>query len=85
MTAMDYLLLETEETLRPNTPEDTARYVADGKEYAAAAKAILAVKRNVLTGRETEACENAVNGDSYNASLIDSLRIQFSREISALL
>lgn len=78
-------LLETEETLRPNTPEQDARYAAEGKEYATAARAILAVKHHVLTGRETEACENAVNGDSFNASLIDGLKIQFSREIGVMI
>jgi hypothetical protein len=74
--------IDTEETIRPTTPEEDARYALEGAEYSEAAAALLANVRRMLTGNEENACEAAVNGESFNASLIDSLKIQFSREIA---
>jgi hypothetical protein len=75
--------VDTAEDIRPTTPDEDAAYAAIGEDYAETARALLATVRRRLTGLEEDACEAAVNGDCFNASRIDSLKIQFAREIAA--
>lgn len=78
--------IDTEDTIRPTTPEEDAVYAAIGDDYATTAKAILARCRRFLTGREEIECETAAGEDTgktgFDASLIDTLKNQFSREIA---
>lgn len=78
----EFGFLDTEDDIPPTTPDEDAAYAAAGAEYAENARALLATVRQWLTGREEDACEAAVNGDSFNATCIDGLCIQFPREIA---
>jgi len=73
---------DTAETIRENTEAEDVVYSAIGEEYAETAEAILATVRRRLTSREEDACEAATNGDRIDATVIDMLKNQFSREIA---
>lgn len=78
--------VDTEETIGATTPADDAQYASMGREYAETARAILETCCRLLTGREEQECRTAAGEDTgitgFNASLIDNLAIQFSREIA---
>lgn len=77
---------DTEETIRPTTPEEDAAYAAIGEEIKEDAAAILATCGFMLTGYETTVCEYASGVDNgmlgVPMGLFESLRTQFSREIA---
>ena len=79
--------IDTSETIGATTSEDNARYANMGAEYAETARAILSTCCRVLTGREELECRTAAGEDTgitgFDASMIDSLSIQFAREIAA--
>lgn len=72
-------MIETEETLAVSE-EAERRYAEAGEEYRKQAVSLLANVRHLMTGREIEACENAADGNSFNASIIDRLANEFPRE-----
>jgi hypothetical protein len=75
--------IDTAATIREDTQAEDVVYSAIGEEYAEAAEALLATVRRRLTGREEETCEAAVNGDSFDAFVLDLLINQYPREIAA--
>lgn len=81
-----YTLTDTADSIYMPTPEEDAEYAAIGKTYEGLAKAILATKLRTLSGREQLECRTAAGEDTgvigFNCHVIDSLAIQFSREIS---
>jgi len=83
----DFGFIDTADDIRPTTPAEDKQYARIGQEYGEAAKAILATCRRLLTGREEIECETAAGEDTgklgFDCCLIDSLRIQFAREIAA--
>jgi len=83
MTLEINILIDTAETIRENTEAEDIVYSAIGQEYAETAQALLSTVRRRMTGREEDACEAAVYGGSFNATLIDMLSNQFAREIAA--
>lgn len=87
-----YTFTDTEDTIADN-PAGIARqeaaelaYDAEAKELAIDARAILHSLRRRLTGTEIAHCEAAAglrdDMTAINVSLIDSIRIHFSREIA---
>ena len=81
-----YAFTDTADSIRPPTPEEDASSKAEGVEYAAIARALLATRFHLMTGREINACQIATGDfdtdEGFNAHLIDSLAIQFSKELS---
>ena len=81
-----YTFYDTADDIRPTTETENAAYKADGAEYARIARALLTRCFPVMTGREINACQNATGDfdtdEGFNAHLIDSLAIQYSKEIS---
>jgi len=80
-------MIDTDESIHPPTPEENTQYCTIGAEYGDTARAILATCRRLLTGREQIECETAAGEDTgkigFDCSVIDTLKIQFSREIAA--
>jgi hypothetical protein len=83
----EYGFIDTEETIRPPTPQDDADYTAVGKEYAANARTLLMTVRKRMTGREEDECEKATGDhddpDGFDCAVIDRLINQYSAEIAA--
>ena len=81
-----YAFTDTADSIRPPTPEEDASYKAAGVEYAEIARALLTRCFNLMTGREINACQIATGDfdtdEGFNATIIDSLAIQYSKEIS---
>jgi hypothetical protein len=81
-----FTLTDTEETIRPTTPEEDAAYAAAGDQYASLARALLMTVRHTMTGREIDECEKATGDhddpDGFDCSVIDRLVNQYSREIA---
>jgi hypothetical protein len=81
-----YAFTDTADSIRPPTPEEDASYKAAGVEYAEIARALLATRFHLMTGREINACQIATGDfdtdEGFNAHLIDSLAIQYSKEIA---
>jgi hypothetical protein len=81
-----YSFTDTADSIRPPTPEEDASYKAAGVEYAQIARALLATRFHFMTGREINACQIATGDydtdEGFNATIIDLLAIQYSREIS---
>lgn len=79
-------LTDTEETIRPTTPEEDTQYAAIGETYGELAQVILAIKLHTLSGREEIECRTAAGEDTgrmgFDWEVIDRLATQFSREIS---
>jgi len=84
--AGDYTLTDTEDSIRPLTEEEENAYRAAGVYYAQIARALLTRCFNVMSGPEINACQIATGDydtdEGFRAHLIDSLAIQYSREIS---
>jgi len=84
--AGDYTLTDTEDSIRPPTEEEENAYRAAGVYYAQIARALLTRCFKVMSGREINACQIATGDydtdEGFRAHLIDSLAIQYSREIS---
>ena len=81
-----YAFTDTADSIRPPTPEEDASYKAAGVEYAEIARALLTRCFHLMTGREIDACQIATGDfdtdEGFNATIINSLAIQFSKEIS---
>lgn len=79
--------LETEETIRPTTPEEDAAYAAIGEDYSTTARALLMTCRHVMSGREINICELATgdhdDDEGFDGNVIDRLAGEFAREIAA--
>jgi len=84
---MNTILLDTEDTIRDVTPEESAQYNAIGEEYARIARALLAKCFHLMTGREIEECQIATGDydtdEGFDGAIIDRLTNQFPREISS--
>lgn len=80
------ILIDTEETIYDIPTGDLARYVAIGEEIAEDAWAILATCGHLLTGHETQVCENAtgIENDMLGIPMyvIENLRNTFPCEIA---
>lgn len=78
-------LVDTAETIREMTEHEDAAYHAWGDDLQQDARALLATVRHLMSGREIAVCEAAADieqSDGVDASLLASLKIQFSREIA---
>ena len=81
-----YILTDTEDDIRMPTEAEDAAYKATGIHYAQVARALLTRCFDQMSGREIDACQIATGDydttEVFRAHLIDSLAIQFSKEIS---
>jgi len=81
-----YILTDTEDDIRMPTEAEDAAYEATCIHYAQVARALLTRCFNVMSGPAINACQIATGDfdtdEGFNATIIDSLAIQYSKEIS---
>jgi len=81
-----YTFDDTEDDIRTPSEAESAAYRAAGVEYAQTARALLTRCFNKMSGQEINACQIATGDydtdEGFRAHLLDSLAIQYSKEIS---
>lgn len=76
-TDNDFTLTDTDETIQ-QTLEAQEAYAATGRDYQERARTLLDAGGEMLSGRERDNLQAAIDGDSFDITAIDRLWTEFA-------